>query len=271
MKTFKKIMIILVMIILLLILSFNIFNFISIKFLGNDLPTINGYAVLEVVSGSMEPEISIGDLVIIDTKINNYKEKDIVTFKDINGSYVTHRIIEINDDVVVTKGDFNNTIDDSINTNQIVGRYVYKIDSLGALMKSFRSPLTLIMILIIGIISCILASTDSKGNVILTEEEKEYMEFLESKKKKSIENKKQETNSKNKETTTKKTATTKKSTKAKKETVPKKKAIEKKVTNSKKETQKKVTTTKKETTKKDTMTKKEVVQKKKTSNKKIKK
>ena len=183
MKIFKRIIAIIVAVILILILSFNIFNFISIKVLGNELPTINGYAVLEVISGSMEPKISIGDIVIIDTKVNDYKVKDIVTFKDINGSFVTHRIIEIKDDEIITQGDANNTVDDSITKEQLVGRYVYKIDGLGALMKSFRNPLTLVMILIIGVISCVLVSTDSKGNAILTEEEKEYLEFIESKKK----------------------------------------------------------------------------------------
>lgn len=181
MKIVKKIITIFVTVILLLVLSYNIYNFISINVLDKDLPTINGYAVLEVISGSMEPKISKGDIVIIDTKVNNYKAKDIVTFKDTNGSYVTHRILEINKDKVITKGDANNTIDDPINIDSITGKYICKLSGLGALIKSIRSPFALVMILIIGILLCVLVSTDSKGNPILTEEEKEYMEFLEQK------------------------------------------------------------------------------------------
>ena len=124
MKIFKKVITIIIAVILTLILSFNIFNFVSINILGNELPTINGYAYLEVVSGSMEPNIRIGDIVIIDTKVNDYKVKDIVTFKDINGSFVTHRIMEIKDEEIITQGDANNTIDDSITKEQLVGRYV---------------------------------------------------------------------------------------------------------------------------------------------------
>lgn len=251
MKIFKRIISIIIAVILVLILSFNIFNFVSIKLLGNELPTINGYAYLEVVSGSMEPKISIGDIVIIDTKVKNYKVKDIVTFKDINGSFVTHRIIKITDNEIITQGDANNTVDDSINNDQIVGRYVYKLDGLGALMKSLRSPLTLVMILIIGVILCILVSTDSKGNVILTEDEKDYLEFLESKKKKSkikeeTENKdvKKKTQSIKKDLTskietkkqpTKKTSTTKTKTAVKKETVNEKVETKPKKVTSKKE------------------------------------
>jgi len=204
MKIVKKIITIFVTVILLLVLSYNIYNFISINVLDKDLPTINGYAVLEVISGSMEPKISKGDIVIIDTKVNNYKAKDIVTFKDTNGSYVTHRILEINKDKVITKGDANNTIDDEINIDSITGKYICKLSGLGALIKSIRSPFALVMILIIGILLCVLVSTDSKGNAILTEEEKEYMEFLEQKNNKKKTNTNKDNNKKTKTNSKKK-------------------------------------------------------------------
>jgi len=259
MKIFKRALVIIVTIILILILSFNIFNFISIKILGNELPTVNGYAYLEVISGSMEPKISIGDIVIIDTRVKKYKVKDIVTFKDINGSFVTHRIMEIKDDEIITQGDANNTVDDSITSDKIVGRYVYKLDGIGALMKSFRSPLTLVMILIIGVVLCVLVSTDSKGNAILTEEEKEYLEFLESKKKKKeIKEEKENKNIKKKTQSTRKNSNIKADTKKKSATktaeAKPKKASSKKDTKSKTEVDKK-TTTKTKTPKKESVTK----------------
>jgi len=182
MKIIKGLITFIITIILLIITSFNLYNFISINVLDEELPKINGYAYLEVVSGSMEPKFKIGDVIIIDTKISKYKEKDIVTFKDINGSFVTHRIVEINDEEIVTKGDANNTIDEPISKDTIVGKYVYRIGGVGAIIKSLRSPFVLVMILIIGILLCIFVSTDSKGNAILTDEEREYMDFLEYKK-----------------------------------------------------------------------------------------
>ena len=182
MKIIKGLITFIITIILLVIVSFNLYNFISIKFLDNELPKINGYAYLEVVSGSMEPKFKIGDVIIIDTKISKFKEKDIITFKDVNGAFVTHRIIEIKDDLTVTKGDANNTIDEPISKDMIIGKYVYKIEGVGALIKSLKSPFVLIMILVIGILLCIFVSTDSKGKAILTDEEREYMEFLEYKK-----------------------------------------------------------------------------------------
>jgi len=229
MKIVKKVITVFVTIILLLVLSFNIFNTISIKLLGNRLPTINGYAYLEVISGSMEPKISKGDIVIIDTKVSDYRVNDIVTFRDINDSFVTHRIIEINKNEIITKGDANNTIDDPINKDDIVGRYVYQINGIGALIKSLRSPFVLVMILVVGILLCVFVSTDSKGNAILTEEEKEYMEFLASKNGKSSDK------TKNNKTTTSKETTTKNTTKSVKAKTPIKKEDKKitKTTNNK--------------------------------------
>ena len=291
MKIFKKIFTIIVTIILIIVLSYNIFNFISIRVLGNKLPTINGYSVLEIISGSMEPKFKIGDLIVIDTKITKFKEKDIVTFKDVNGEFVTHRIIEINEDEIITKGDNNNTIDEAIEKEDIVGRYIYKLDGIGALMKSLRSPFVLIMILLIGILLCILVSTDSKGNAILSDEEKEYIEFLEYKnnkqnQKEKNKGKKEDINKKvvkikkeepvakkTKKTTANKTNNkdSKKDKTIKKEEVTKEK-IAKKSSPSKKKTTTKPKSDKKDTTKniKSSNSKSDLTKEKKVSTKKTK-
>ena len=68
MKIIKGLITFIITIILLIIVSFNLYNFISINVLDEELPKINGYVYLEVVSGSMEPKFKIGDVIIIDTK-----------------------------------------------------------------------------------------------------------------------------------------------------------------------------------------------------------
>lgn len=181
MKRVKKIIISIITVLVSLLLVYNLYNFFCIKILKHDLATINGYAVLEVVSGSMEPTIHVGDMIIINTKDNNYKEDDIVTFYDVNGSFVTHRIISINEDEIVTQGDNNNTEDDPISIDSIVGKYAFRISGLGKLLSAFKSPFVMIMILIIGILACVFISIDKEGNVILDEEEKEFQEYLNSK------------------------------------------------------------------------------------------
>ena len=244
MNILKKIIKGLVGLVLVVVILYNIYNFINIKILKNDFTTVNGYSVLEVISGSMVPTIKIGDLIVIDTNVKKYKVNDIVTFYDVNGSFVTHRIIDIKDNnMMITKGDNNNTQDEAISMDNIVGRYVKKIPFVGMMLTSFKSPVFLVVILAIGILYSYLISTDENGKLIVEEDTK----------KKAV--KKNTKNSGTKKTTNKKKetkkTTTKKPTAKKTET---KKVATKKSTGSKTTTTKKVaakkTTTKKPTTKK---------------------
>jgi len=210
MKKIKKGILIVLTILLVIVATINIYTFICAKIMGKTIATINGYGMLEVVSGSMEPTIHVGDFVIINTKAKNYEVGDIVTFYDNEGSFVTHKIISIANDSMITKGDNNDSDDGIVPTKDIVGKYVAKITSGGKIMASLKSPFTMIMILVIGVLVCIFISTDKEGNPILTEDEKEFQEFLEQK------NKRQETVKKN--ISKKKTSTVKKSTSNKKST-----------------------------------------------------
>lgn len=197
MKKVKKILFTVVTVILVILLAYNIYNFIMIKVLKHDVATVNGYAMLEVVSGSMKPTINVGDMIIINTKDKNYKENDIITYYDKNHNLITHRIIKINDTEIVTKGDNNNTEDEAIYSKEIIGKYVTKLANLGIILSSLKSPFTMIMILIIGILICILTSIDKDGNPILEEDEKEFQKFLTKKEKKEVTKKnKKKTNKK---------------------------------------------------------------------------
>ncbi len=80
---------------------------------------------LLICSGSMEPELKLGDIIII-KKYDNYKTGDIVTYLDDDNILVTHRIIEKTESGFVTKGDNNNTRDkDVISKNEIQGKVIY--------------------------------------------------------------------------------------------------------------------------------------------------
>lgn len=196
MKLIKNIFIKLIWLILILLVTFNIYNFVSINVLKKDIASINGYAVLEVVSGSMEPTIKIGDIIVINTKADDYESGDIITFYDVNGSFVTHRLVSIDNGKMITKGDANDSEDEEMNSNSIVGKYVTKINGAGKLMASLKNPFVMLLIMVIGIVLCLLMSTDD--NLIpkdLTDEEKAYLEY----KKLYKENPKKEKNKKKKQ------------------------------------------------------------------------
>lgn len=189
MKIFKSILTKFIYLILILLVSFNVYNFVCINILKQDIPLINGYGILEVVSGSMEPTIDIGDLIVINTKYSDIKENDIITFYDENNSFVTHKVIKVDGNMITTKGDANNAPDKPFSETEVVGKYVTKVNGLGRIMSSFKSPFVMSMILIIGLLVCYLVSTDKEGKPIITKEEKEYEEFLEYKEKKKKESK----------------------------------------------------------------------------------
>lgn len=82
------------------------------------------YYFFEVASSSMESELHINDLIVVKS-YDNYKVGDIITYK-VDDSYVTHRIVSISDDGIITKGDANGACDEMISSDDVVGKYVYK-------------------------------------------------------------------------------------------------------------------------------------------------
>lgn len=111
--------------ILTFIVGIVIYSFISTQILKKDYTNIFGYTYYSVATGSMKPVISPNDLIFV--KITkNVSKGDIITFKD-NGSIVTHRLIDINNNKYITKGDANNTSDTGISKSDIIGKVVYII------------------------------------------------------------------------------------------------------------------------------------------------
>ena len=74
------------------------------------IAAILGYRVLFVMSGSMEPVIREGQMIVV-RRVDDARELevgDIVTYLKPEDDYtVTHRIIEVTDEGFVTKGDYN--------------------------------------------------------------------------------------------------------------------------------------------------------------------
>lgn len=254
MKVIKRILTIVITIILVTIFTYNVYNIINIKVLKKDTTPVFGYSMLEVVSGSMEPTIHVGDMIIIDLLGNNFQENDIVTFKDENGALVTHRIISLNGNEMITKGDNNDSEDPVNTTDTIIGKYVTRISGLGRILAAFKSPLTMGLILFIGVLTCILVSTDKEGNPIVEEEDKEFLEYLENKKNNKLDNNVEKTKSeKNNPQKSVEKEKSKKVDSKKKNTT--KETTAKKSTNNKKDNSKKVYVKDKKSNTKKTSTK----------------
>ena len=72
-------------------------------------PSLFGWKAYVILSGSMEPQLQVGDLVIV-KETENVQVGDIISYRQGN-SVVTHRVCQINETGYITKGDANNAYD----------------------------------------------------------------------------------------------------------------------------------------------------------------
>ena len=123
-----------------LLIGFGIYSANAAAFGKNKLPMPFGYGGAVVLSGSMEPELSVDDLILVREEAS-YCVGDVVVFQD-GESLVVHRIIKFLDETTVqTQGDANNTPDAPIDIARIKGRAFYRIAHVGTAFDMIRSPL----------------------------------------------------------------------------------------------------------------------------------
>ena len=136
------------------------YNYIQLQILNKDYTNFFGYTVFEVSTGSMAKTLEIYDVIIVEIT-KDVKENDIITFKQ-DGELVTHRIMSINGDKLITKGDANNTEDEEITKDVIIGKVISVYPRLGIWAKVFSEPSVLISIFITLILIGLAISKEDK-------------------------------------------------------------------------------------------------------------
>lgn len=139
-ETIQKIFLIIIIFILL-------FTLYSKFILKEELIKLYNTAILVVLTGSMEPTIKSGEMIIIKEQ-TDYNVDDIVTYKEDRNFFVTHRIINKYENKYETKGDNNNLIDETIDKDQIEGKVIYHSKVCGFFILYLLKPITLIVIII---------------------------------------------------------------------------------------------------------------------------
>ena len=100
------------------------------------VPRVMGGQSLTVLTGSMQPTYSPGDVVVAVPQ-DNYAIGDVVTFmpKPNDPTLVTHRIVGVqmgeSGTEYVTQGDANGAKDEPIQDKQIVGEVMYHVPYVG--------------------------------------------------------------------------------------------------------------------------------------------
>lgn len=136
----------------------------QVKILNKDYANIFGYTFFEVATGSMATTINIGDIVVV--KVNEaFKENDIIVYKEEN-SFITHRVIKIDGQDLITRGDANNSEDKPIKSDQILGKVIYVIPKIGIWRKVLASPeilgMIIIFIILLGIVLMLTSKTEKE-------------------------------------------------------------------------------------------------------------
>jgi len=157
--------------------------FLIILFIGSVLPITGNYKVMTVLSGSMEPAINVGSMVV-SKPFDDYKIGEVITFKTSKTAKtpVTHRIAEIEviegNPIYTTKGDANNAPDQRVvQKKDIIGKVILNIPYLGYALDFVKKPIGFILIVFVP-----------AGLIILDEARKIYKEVKKKKnKKKEIE------------------------------------------------------------------------------------
>ena len=127
-----------------------------LKFVG-ETPSVFGYNFYYILTGSMEPTVKVGDIILSkEAKPDELEVGDVVTFKGESGELrdkiVTHRIQSVYREngqlYVVTKGDANTANDPAIRAEAIMSVMKYKVPLLGSVFKVINTPVGFLLLIV---------------------------------------------------------------------------------------------------------------------------
>lgn len=128
------------------------------------VPSVLGFSVMQVQTGSMEPEIPVGGIVITyKVKPDSLRVGDVISFYSndttISGKVNTHRIVEIKDSesgekIFKTKGDANDAVDEAaVYQIDLIGKVIVNIGTVGSsVLDVLRNPKIILIFIVIPLI-----------------------------------------------------------------------------------------------------------------------
>jgi signal peptidase I len=113
-------------------------------------PKVLGAVPLTVLSGSMEPGLSPGDVVVVrPVAAEDIRVGDVVTFQPVSDdpSLVTHRVVGLGvsgtgESTFTTRGDANGADDEPVVADQVMGRVAYSVPLVGHVTNASWGPTT---------------------------------------------------------------------------------------------------------------------------------
>lgn len=159
----------------------------AMKISGKEV-NIFGYHIYYIASGSMEPTIKTGEVIVgKEEGIEDLEIEDIVTFYGTKGSLagkiITHRIIdkyeEDGETYIVTKGDATGNIDEAIPASDVISVYKFTIPLVGYLVRLISSKLGFLLVIIIPFSVLLIKQVINLSHAIKEEDDEEESEDTE--------------------------------------------------------------------------------------------
>lgn len=132
--------------------------------MSGESPNVFGFHIFRVSSGSMEPELMIGDVILVkDVDPSKIEKGDTVTYMgdegDFDDKFITHKVIEnpeyINGEYIFTTqgvSEYSLEPDPKWDERQLIGVVVCKVPFLNALYSFFLKPyglMTFILLIVV--------------------------------------------------------------------------------------------------------------------------
>lgn len=154
--------------VLVLFILLNLFLYASSRWNSDGMPGLGEWRVLSVLTGSMEPAIRTGDMVIVSRYSNEVPQAgDIVTYwrDDQSRSLITHRVLQrLENGYLQTKGDANQESDGGwTDPNRLVGKVVFTIPFAAYAQQLIKEPLSMVVIFAVFLVSIIYSQRRPKN------------------------------------------------------------------------------------------------------------
>lgn len=137
------------LVVISLCIGFGIYSWNAQSLTGNVMPMPFGFGIGVVMSGSMEPDLSVDDIIFV-VRRDSYEVGDVVVFQD-GYMLVVHEIVAKDGDTVTTKGKANNDDDGPMDVSNIKGEMLFSIPGGGAAVRALKSPLATLVILALAV------------------------------------------------------------------------------------------------------------------------
>ena len=134
-----------------LVIGFNLYSWNARSLTGNVLPMPFGYGGAVVLSGSMEPAIMTDDLILVKAE-DSYGLGDVVVFQS-GRMLIVHRLVAMDGETAITRGDANNVDDAAIHISQIKGKVIAQIPHVGKVIRILKTPVATVLMIGAAVLS----------------------------------------------------------------------------------------------------------------------